>query len=277
MGGLLAAFDLPGSGPVSLKGMWVVFAIEASEEEVREGQTFDSAVLDTSGTVLHGYFDRPLKWITSNLGRPYFRTSFQIQHDWAISVPGRYNIGARVDGEVVDGAIEFHVLPPGGGALRDEQDIAAEANGSRVDWAHLCLKWPLDKPGEPPYWIEDISEYCPILEDREKRLAAAIVALVSFGYQEGPYHTWRIEVTGPPSEPAAPISSGPFTGERFGLQQPFRKILSAPFAATFPGPGLYTFHIFLDDVLAHKLEYPIVRVQQLPPGWAKIESQTQQP
>ena len=81
--------------------------------------------------------------------------------------PGRYYIAVRVDRHPVEGAIEFHVLPLGGGALRDEQDIAAEADRKRVDWAH-------NKVGEPTYWIADISEYCPVLDDGKKSISAAI-------------------------------------------------------------------------------------------------------
>ncbi len=75
----------------------------------------------------------------------------------------RYYIGARVDGEIAEGAIDFHVLPADGSALRDQYDVASEATGLRVDWAHLCLKWPQSESGAAPYWIEDISEYCPLL------------------------------------------------------------------------------------------------------------------
>jgi hypothetical protein len=110
--------------------------------------------------------------------------------------------------------------------------------------------------------------------DGKKPLSVAIVTLVSIGYLEGPYHTFWIEITGPPDQTPERLVTTSFVGERFGLKQPFRKLLSAPFTATFPGPGLYAFHILVDDNLAYQFEYPILRVEQLPAGWAKMESQS---
>ena len=79
----------------------------------------------------------------------------------------------------------------------------------------------------------------------------------------------RVELTGPDGELLARFSEkGAFKAERFGLGQPFRALVRAPFMELRPPPGDYTFQIVVDDVHVYSLEYPVIQVAELPPGWA---------
>jgi hypothetical protein len=270
MGGILSGFDLPESGPKSIKGVWVVLAIEASALEAAEGQRLYVGLKDSADNLLNVAGGYPMPWRSLGAGYPMLRTiTFQAPDDWELPAPGRYQIVARVDETPVEGAIDFHGLPPSG-PLLGEEDEPTELS-ARVDWAHLCLKWPREDTRLPGYyWVEDITEYYPTLDDNQHTLTGAVVAVVSFPPREGPYHKMRVEFTDSDGQVLATFEEGSIVGERYGIRQPFRKLVSAPFAGLIlPRPGDYTFQIFLDDAHLHSLEYPVVRVQELPPGWQR--------
>lgn len=112
-------------------------------------------------------------------------------------------------------------------------------------------------------------DYYPLLGELVEKLEAVVVAQVTFGYQEGPYHKMRVELVGPDGTRAR-FNESAFKAERFGLGHAFRTMQSAPFQALSVPLGNYAFQIIVDDQHLYTLEYPIVRVPELPPGWPQI-------